>query len=52
MNVYAANVLLRNLIGRIEIQDDGSGTLTGRLTADELARKSHQGGRKRLLPVA
>ena len=37
MNLYAASILLRNLISRIEIQDDGSGTLTGRLTADELA---------------
>ena len=36
MNSYVANVLLINLMSRIEIQDDGSGKLTGRLTADEL----------------
>ena len=37
MKLYDASVLLRNLVGRIEIQDDGSGTLAGKLTADELA---------------
>ena len=37
MDWYVASVLFRNLMSRIEIQDDGSGTLTGRLTADELA---------------
>ena len=37
MNFYTASILLRNLMNRIEIQDDGSGTLTGRLTSDELS---------------
>ena len=37
MDPNVAAVLLKNLLNRIEIQDDGSGTLTGRLTIDELA---------------
>ena len=37
MDLHVAKVLLKNLLRRVEIQDDGSGTLTGRLTVDELA---------------
>ena len=37
MNLHVAKILLKNLLGRVEVQDDGSGTLTGRLTVDELA---------------
>ena len=37
MNLHVARVLLKNLLSRVEIQDDGSGTLAGRLTVDELA---------------
>ena len=36
MHLHTAKVLLKNLLNRIDIQDDGSGTLTGRLTVDEL----------------
>lgn len=37
MKLYDTNVLLRNLVRRIEIQDDGGGMLAGKLTADEVA---------------
>ena len=36
MDLHVAEVLLKNLLSRIDMQEDGSGTLTGRLTADEL----------------
>ena len=37
MDLLVAKILLNNLLSRVEIQDNGSGTLTGRLTVDELA---------------
>ena len=37
MEVFEANILLRNLIDRIEETDDGKGTLPGTVTSDEIA---------------
>ena len=37
MDLYVAKVLLKNLLSRVEIQDDGNGMLAGKLTVDELA---------------
>ena len=37
MKLYDASVLLRNLVSRIEVHDDGGGALAGKLTSDELA---------------
>ena len=36
MKLHVAKVLYRNLLSRVDIGDDGTGSLTGKLTADEL----------------